>query len=410
MLSAVALTACSSDEPLPAPAPALAADGVAASRSVSDAEAIAIALAEGRQGESRFGEQVFVDGVVALTESNSRGGSDTLLYAVNYADNKGFVLVAAPLAAEPIIGFTEQGSFDETEAAENPGFAFYLDAAKNYASTKVSIGGGGITIDPSRPIETTEVIRPRICVAWGQSYPEGMYCPNGISGCGQTAMVQMMTYLQKPTSIQYTYSGRDINSENLNWAALCQHEQSINVTSFTNNSTIISHLGSCASSEDKHKTIARICRQLGEMNAAKYDNGSSVKIEAVERTFRALLPQNTISQQIAFSSNNYNNIYNYIASHQSVAYVRGEIEGTTTAHAWVCDGGKCIKVTQTLTLAGGGTETIEISRKNYFHFNWGWCGAHNGYFHAGVFDPENPSRSTSIGNFNYWVYLIHVVK
>ncbi|MBO4977443.1 MAG: Spi family protease inhibitor [Muribaculaceae bacterium] len=145
LLAGSLLTGCSSDEPLPAPAPA--PEGVSASRSVADAEAIALALAEGRQGESRFGEQVFVDGVVALTTPGSRSGSaDTLIYAVNYADNKGFALIAAPVAAEPIIGFTEQGSFDEETAAGNPAFSFYLDAAKSYAASKVSSGDGGVTI------------------------------------------------------------------------------------------------------------------------------------------------------------------------------------------------------------------------------------------------------------------------
>ncbi len=280
------LASCSSDEPTPAPAPVPAADGVAASRSVSDAEAIALALAEGRQGESRFGEQVFVDGVVALTESNSRGGSDTLLYAVNYAGNKGFVLVAAPLAAEPIIGFTEQGNFDEAEAAENPGFAYYLDAAKNYASTKVSIGGGGITIDPSRPIETIQNIPPRVWSSWGQRYPEGIYCPNGIAGCVQTAMAQMMTYLEKPKTMTYTYPERDINSETLNWSEINNHVTSLNVSSYTNNPAIEAHLASCGASETVHKTIGRLCRQLGYLNSANYKPTSTgTSVYAANETF-----------------------------------------------------------------------------------------------------------------------------
>ena len=409
LLTGSLLTGCSSDEPLRAPAPA--PEGVAASRSVADAEAIALALAEGRQGESRFGEQVFVDGVVALTTPGSRSGlADTLIYAVNYADNKGFALIAAPVAAEPIIGFTEQGSFDEETAAENPAFSFYLDAAKSYAASKISIGGGGITIDPSKPIETTEVTRPRIWVSWGQRYPEGIYCPNGISGCVQTAMAQMMTYIGKPTSMTYTFEERDINCETINWTTLSQHYLSLNVSTYTNNPQIDAHLSSCEAAEAAHKTIGRICRQLGKLNNAAYlPQVTLSNVYIARNTFASLLPQNDVSSVCSFSEANYESIYDFLATHSAVALIAGTKSGASYGHAWVCDGGKRIKVTQKVALAGGGYETIELSCKSYFSFNWGWCGQYNGYFLAGVFDPTN-NTTNGEGAYNSSVIYFYVQK
>ncbi len=412
MLSAVALTACSSDEPLPAPAPVPDADGVAASRSVSDAEAIAIALAEGRQGESRFGEQVFVDGVVALTESNSRSGSDTLLYAVNYAGNKGFVLVAAPLAAEPIIGFTEQGSFDEAKAAENPAFSFYLDAAKSYAASKVGIGGTVIP-DPSHPIETLQLIPFKIWTEWGRSFPEGKFCPNGNAGCTQVAMAQMMTYLEKPTSMQYTYAGRDINSENLNWEALSRHAKSITLDRYSSIYAEQAHIEECAADEAAHNTIARVCRQLGELNHAEYfetgKRGTTATIEAANRTFNSLLPTNEVSVIKQFAASDYESIFNYMVHNDVVLMLEGK-DSSNNKHIWVCDGGERITVTQKVILAGGETIEVEISRKTYFRFNWGWCGAENGNFLAGVFNSPIISTTESHGTFDQNVRYFSVHK
>ena len=412
LLAGSLLTACSSDEPLPAPAPA--PEGVVASRSVADAEAIALALAEGRQGESRFDEQVFVDGVVALTTPGSRSGSaDTLIYAVNYADNKGFALIAAPVAAEPIIGFTEQGSFDEETAAGNPAFSFYLDAAKSYAASKISIGGGGITIDPSKPVTTYQTIPPRIWVEWGRSYPEGEYCPNGDAGCTQVAMAQMMTYLEKPTSMVYTYAGRDINSESLNWSVLAQHTKSIMLGIFSSNYAGPAHIEECGADEATHKTIGRVCRQLGQLNGAVYrttgERKTNATIEAANLTFRNLLPNNGTSAIKPFAAADYESIFNNMVLKDIVLFLEGQ-DSANRKHNWVCDGGERIIVTQKLALAGGGYEEVELSRKTYFRFNWGWCGSENGYFLAGVFNSEMISTTDVRGTYDQNVRYFSVQK
>lgn len=411
LLGVTALTSCCSDEPVVPPVQPVA-DEAPASRSVSDAEAIALALAEGRGGESRFGEQVFVDGVVALTESNSRSGSDTLLYAVNYADNKGFVLVAAPLAAEPIIGYTEQGTFDEAKAAENPGFSFYLDAAKSYVVSRDTIGTK-IIIDPSSPIETWQRIPFKIWTEWGRSFPEGEYCDNGDAGCTQVAMAQMMTYLQKPTSMQYTYSNRDINSENLNWENLARHTKSITLGIFSANYAGQIHIDECPADEAAHNTIARVCRQLGELNGAEYnkvkDGGTIASIESANQTFKSLLPNNAISPIKQFAATEYEAIFNSMVNKDVVLLIEG-LDSSNRKHAWVCDGGERIIVTQRLALAGGGYETVEISRKTYFRFNWGWCGAENGNFLAGVFNSPMISTTEMRGTYDQNVRYFSVHK
>ncbi len=111
------------------------------------------------------------------------------------------------------------------------------------------------------------------------------------------------------------------------------------------------------------------------------------------RLFKRLLPNNSISEVNSFSSSGYESIFDYIASHNVVTFVAGW-NGTGDGHAWVCDGGQRITVTQRVALAGGGYQTIEISRKTYFRFNWGWCGKHDGFFIAGVFNPTKDSDNT----------------
>lgn len=35
----------------------------------------------------------------------------------------------------------------------------------------------------------------------------------------------------------------------------------------------------------------------------------------------------------------------------------------------------------------------EVVEEIYFHYNWGWCGMHNGYFKAGVFNTTKATTS-----------------
>ena len=51
-------------------------------------------------------------------------------------------------------------------------------------------------------------IEPKLTVSWGQTWHEGDYCPNGVSGCTNTALAQIMTYFEYPTQNRY---GRGAN-------------------------------------------------------------------------------------------------------------------------------------------------------------------------------------------------------
>ncbi len=194
---------------------------------------------------------------------------------------------------------------------------------------------------------------------------------------------------------------------------MLEHSNSINVTSFTNNPDITNHLNSCGASEAAHKTIGRICRQLGKLNGANYMPGfTGANIIVARRAFCSLLPNNYVSAIDSLKSTDCESIYNYIASHKVVTLFAGydsPDKAIRRGHVWVCDGGKRIRVTQQVALAGGGTETVELSRKTYFSFNWGWRGSYNGYFFAGVFDPHN-NTTNGDGAYKYDVIYFHVQK
>ena len=164
--------------------------------------------------------------------------------------------------------------------------------------------GGGISIggEPITPgfIEETRFVHEdypvKVNVKWGQRYPEGYFCPNKISGCVQTAMAQIMSYLKLPTSISLTYPERDMDLQVLDWDAITLHKQSINGFIINEESN---HLASCEASLESHMALARLCRELGHRNSATYFTYTTEANDFMaHRTFKQLVSEKEVSQLV----------------------------------------------------------------------------------------------------------------
>lgn len=163
-------------------------------------------------------------GINMFTTSSSRGGeTDTLLYMVNYADEKGFVIIGAPNGSPDFIGIVEEGSYSENLLDENPAFGAYIEATANEIKNKFRpINGDSVKpVDPIFPggipaatlleIEEWDIYNqygPYIELRWGQSGIEGSLCPNGIAGCVITATAQLLSWYEMPTWLHLTFPGR----------------------------------------------------------------------------------------------------------------------------------------------------------------------------------------------------------
>lgn len=361
---------------------------------------------------SRAGEKIGVANVEIIGASEARANSDTLIYAINFDDNQGFTLVSAARSGVTVLGYTTEGYFDHSKANENPSFSYYLDAAKSYAANELggsgfisddSISMGGLIRDPIPIIPSRKVIvDPRVEVNYGQHYPEGMYCPNKISGCVMTAMAMAFSYLERPSSISYTCNEFDITYEIINWRLLKEHIQSIKPD---NEQDIINHLNDCEGPEQYHKLLGRLCRELGYRNDAQYSwtsTGSNAFDARI--TCMQLLGDNKVSTVKSFAKP-FLSIENELEAKECVAIIFGN-ETPNSGHAWVCDGVEDY-IYEEKVLRYDGTYDIIEKHNPYYSYNWGACGHYNGYFYAGVFDP---SKARSRYNFDQDVHYIVLYK
>ena len=387
VLLAAMLLGCSETE-TPQPAPE---ESASAYRSEQEAMEVALTLPSiFEENESRATKTC---ASVVKVANPSRDDEKNLIYAVNYADGEGYALIPAAKNALEVLAYVEDGSYDENST--NPGLALFMDAAHSYLDALpegTTIG----TFPADRPVITTQSIMTRTYTLWGQDYPEGIYCPNGISGCVQTAQAIILAYDRSLSSISLTYEGKDKSTQELDWTAINRHDQSV----YNWNKT--SHLSECNANEETHKAIGRLCRQLGENNRATYNDSSTTAVSEYGRRQLANMLPGKVTTFTSFKKGG--ELYNTLKEKQCLAYMRGSRE-PRGGHAWVCDGGKWVHTVTNLPLIGGKTETI-VEDDYYYHYNWGWCGLDNGYFADGVFDHTkiHSRYDYNIGTEYYIVY------
>jgi len=335
--------------------------------------------------------------------SRSAALSDTLLYVVSYDDAEGYAIIAAPANMDPLIGIVEKGEFVDAQTATNESFQFFLNAAMNKAETYATSSVPPIVIKPAYTERTelvNERIEPKVKVEWGQGFPEGYFCPNKISGCVQTATVQIMSVFEEPKSLELTYPNRDKDLQMLYWPQTKSHVQS---SKLLYNDEINAHLDSCSASSFVHYGLARLCREIGYRNNANYYTSSTgVSISRIydrqtvkqRYNLKSLLPSRSVSGFKLLWD--YDALYNDLKD--GVVMING-IDDNVGGHAWVADGavrtGTITYITYTSEIdPSTGKNLVEVRKniKTIFHFNWGWNGSNNGYFDAGVFDPGSPSK------------------
>ena len=397
----IVLAGCSSsDEPRGAPRETETQKSFI--RTESEAIDLAVALMEGRAGSRA---SYSIEDVDIFSSNSSRANEDTLIYAVNFADDKGFVLVSAAKTGEDIIGYADKGRIETDNIDPVSGFAFYMDAAKDYVTGEINDAGPNFGLDTTivpvkpviPPVVTYEKVAPRVTVEWGQRHPEGCLFENHVCGCTQTACLQIMSAFKEPTYINYTYPEHELESEYFDWNGLCVHQKSGLCCSATNS------YYNCAATDESHSKISRLARELGHRSKAvqKFDPNATSTIgrNARNTMWELLLPSDIeVTQMSDFSS--YDNHFTLLKDKKAVFYMRGD--NGSSGHAWVCSGGERIttKHMDDMYIHENKTEI-----KIFFHFNWGWNGEDNGYFSAGVFDTSKsttPSRTVFSQNVQFF--------
>ncbi|MBD5235399.1 MAG: hypothetical protein HDS61_03145 [Barnesiella sp.] len=368
-------------------------------RTESEAIDIAInALNEFYPIKSRSSRDLSQMNVVMLKESLSRSTeTNNPLYVVNFGNDSGYAIVSASKDVEPLLAITESGSIASIDKIDNPGLALFVESALKLEKDTTALvpkpGIGGLEpVDVWRNDTVFHVntkVEPRVEVNWGQTYPEGLLCPNGVCGCVATAGAQALSYFEDPKELTLTFPERNADLIQLDW----KNMKTINSTPYYKPTGPYDLL------------LASLCREIGFSINAVYYNYGSVSINqtgaatsALRTYIRSILPNSSYSVSEMISDNPKTNS----VLGNGIIVIRGESEGA--GHAWILDG-YIYKQYTVYVYCGKLNSPIEYLERQfdktdlYSHANWGWNGKDNGYFYNNVFVVSNYKFRTNIAYF-----------
>ncbi len=309
----------------------------------------------------------------------------TVYYYVFNTITDGFVIVSGDDAVDPILAYSNSGSF----SAENipQCVAKWLEDYKSeirrivnlklHANAEISelwnrLKGSN---DYNARLSNSTSINPLMLTQWNQSPYENTLCPGGsVTGCVATAMAQIMKYWNYPAT------GSGFHSYN--------HQTY---------GTLSANFGS---STYQWGSMPNVLTSVNTaVGALMYDVGVSVDMNYSPQVSGAWVIENSPAPQ-ACSEYALKTYFGYKSTLNGVervnysdvqwlALLKSELDasrpilyagfGSGGGHCFVADG---------------------YDVNDFVHFNWGWGGAYDGYFHINSLDPSGTGTGGGSGGYN----------
>ena len=314
-----------------------------------------------------------------LTDLSKAAGFPNL-YIFNAEE--GFVVMSADDCVRPILGYSLTGHFEVSNMPENvsswlQGYSDEIQFAIENgarAAAETSILWKDLAAGKGDVARTTVVVAPLIQTKWNQNRYYNDLCPvvsdgpNGraYTGCVATAMAQVMNYWQHPAtgtgSYSYTWNEQTLSANfgetTYDWADMAQYYEY-----YYDDGGAYHTVQTTSAQNTAVATLMFHCGVSIDMNYGGYSTGGSGT--ATSNVADALKNYFGYSPTVCFKEKSS------YADAQWKTMVKGELDADRpleycgsdpngpSGHAFVCDG---------------------YNDADYFHFNWGWSGAYDGYF------------------------------
>ncbi len=321
-----------------------------------------------------------------MPELTTATAGESAVYVFNIDGKGGFVIVSGDDRAREILGYSDSGSFD----AKNIPTAL-REMITIYARQISMLGQEENTSDSiakvSRAMRRTSSIMadvsPLLTTTWNQVYPYNAYCPTlndqtALTGCVATAMAQIAYYHKFPTEkvpslTAYTSATNKINVTA--WAA----------TTFDWDNMLTNYNGTYTDTQvEAVATLMRYCGQAAQMDYGFTSGAYNGDAFVAFRDKLGYNPYATFKRANNYSVTGWEDlIYKEVSEKRPVYYsaLNGDEGCDVGGHAFVVDGYQ--------------------SDGNYFHVNWGWGGACDGYFNLFALDPDAPQSAPTETGWHY---------
>ena len=294
-----------------------------------------------------------------------------------FEGNGNALVVAADDRVAPVLGYIDNCA----EGEMPPQMKWWLQQYArqiDFVMAQPEKGTGlYITLPKKSAADERAPISPLVTTRWDQDTPYNYKCPSvggkkSMTGCVATAAAQVMKYHNYPEEGSGTISYKDgtttrtlsLDGKKFDWANMLDSYNG------TYNST-------------QRDAVAFLMQAIGYASEMEYSPDASgaqspVMVEGVKKYF-GYNEKMVMLERDNFPLAQWEQlVYDNIKTVGPVYYAGTDnIQG---GHAFVCDG---------------------YSQDGFFHFNWGWGGAYDGYFKLTALTPEGQGIGGNAGGFNF---------
>mgnify|MGYP002622728475 CR=1 FL=1 len=295
----------------------------------------------------------------AVRMADLRLVADDAAYAVYApATGEGFAIVAKSDLAEPVLGYSTEGTFDTADMPD--GLRWFLRGMSRRLIEAEATGNAHRA--PRRAAATYTPVENFITTKWSQEYPFNKLTPNGDpAGCVATALAQCLNYYRYPASADFdaVYYVTTVSGKKENTTRESAHVSSTYTWPY----------------QDTYKTIGRVpdnidelLRDCGYATYMQYTAEGSGTMSymagiALTRTFG--YPEESVKyQHYAYCMDPVawmQTIYDELATKSPVFY--GSDDESFGGHAFLFTG---------------------VDADGLVYVNWGWRGTADGFYNIGA--------------------------
>ena len=282
-------------------------------------------------------------------------------YVFNAQQGKGFVIISGDDATEEVLGYVDQGTFDEAVLPTN------LVDWLSFVNMQIElVRSGKAKAAAWRTIAAHADVPQRMTTKWNQGTPFNNSCPmdggeRSVTGCVATAIAQVMNYHRWPQGPTGTLDAYTTQSKNISVSALPS-------TTFDWDHMLGDY--SQGYTNEEANAVATLMRYCGQGSFMDYTNGSSNasywnSVNALKNCF------GYDQDMCHIFADNYemeeweSMVYNELTTNGPVAYAGNS---GSSGHAFVIDG-------------------YRGSDKMYYA-NWGWGGYCDGWYKLFIMNPS----------------------
>ncbi len=322
-----------------------------------------------------------------------------LCYYIFNFESGGFIAVSANDAAVPVLFYSFDGNYQETNQPEN--FKAWIkqyelqlrNVIENNLSPEKEVSDTwnrylGIESFTLTPFDGRNVL-PLLTTTWDQGNFYNQMCPSDpagpgghcVTGCVATAMGQLVNYFRWPDTGtgSYSYECPPYGTLSANFDSTIYQWELIEPSLTHSNlslAEVLSHLG------------ISVDMVYGPNGSGMYNHKAAYSL----RTYFKYSPET----QYVFRDSTTMDWDSLIISHLDrhiPMYYAGWSVPNIEGHAFICDG---------------------YQGENYYHFNWGWSGSYDGYFYTDNLTPGGSNFNlaqeliiNAVPDTNLYIYPIH---